>query len=353
MAVDALRLGLYGCGNRTRALLDSLYGEGEYRVVAAYDIVPGAVKTLVERYGGTACASEDELLGCEEADAFLISLDPFAHPDAFDKTLERGKPIFIEKPIALTAERAYRMMTSAREKNVPVHVGFLHRYYEHHKAARKFLHENPPGRLFSVTCNWHHPGETEMINCTNNLPDNFRLKLSQIPFHCCHALDMLMLYGGPVRRVDARGLKLVKRNYPSPDEVIALLEFASGAIGYFHYSSMAYKSCGGSFLIHAENYTMELTGDLFIYRRPATKFLRGEFETDCRDKYHPHTLPEHRKFAHALTDCLIMRDFLGAVRNGMPMKAPIEVGFKVAELAEAIERSWKEKVVIELPMKFA
>jgi len=352
MARDVVRLGLYGCGNRTRALLDSLYGEDEYRVVAAYDIVGEAVETVVERYGGRACASEEELLGCEETDAFIISLDPFAHPEAFDKTVERGKPIFIEKPIALTAERAYRMMKSAREKNVPVHVGFVHRYYEHHEAARKFLAENPPGHLLAVTCNWYHAGETEMINCTNNSPDNFRLKLSQIPFHCCHALDVLMLYGGAVRRVDARGLKLVERNYPSPDEVIALLEFESGAIGCFHYSSMAYRS-GCDFLIHAENYTLELTGDLRIYRRPPTKFLRGEFDAECRTKYHAHISAEERIFPHVPSDYRVMRDFLDAVRDATPMKAPIEVGFKVAELAEAVERSWREKKIIELPMKFA
>jgi len=59
-----VRLGLYGYGNRTRALLDSLYGEDEYQVVAAYDI-------------------------CNEADVFLISLDPFAHYDAFNE--RRGR----------------------------------------------------------------------------------------------------------------------------------------------------------------------------------------------------------------------------------------------------------------------
>ena len=153
-----VRLGLYGCGNRTRALLDSLYGEGVYQVVAAYDIRPEAISSAAERYGGRACADPGELVASAQVDAFLISLDPFAHPAAFEQTVEAGKPIFIEKPIALKAGDAYRMMRLAQEKRVPVQVGFMRRYLPEQVAARTFMAENPPGRLFGVRCNWYHPG---------------------------------------------------------------------------------------------------------------------------------------------------------------------------------------------------
>jgi predicted dehydrogenase len=47
-----------------------------------------------------------------------------------------------------------------------------------------------------------------------------------------------------------------------------------------------------------------------------------------------------------------MRDFLNAVRDGNPMKVDIEDGYKVAEMAEAIEKSYKNNSEIELPLSF-
>ena len=351
MGNQPVRLGLYGCGNRTRALLDTLYGEDEYTVVGAFDIRPDAVQSVCERYGGRACRSADELLDLDEPDAWLISLDPLAHPDAFDQTVETGKPIFIEKPIAMTAERAFRMMRRAQDKSVPVHVGFMRRYLPQHKAARRFLAENDTGRMFSVTCTWHHAGETEMINCLNNFPDNFRLKVSQIPFHACHSLDVILLYGGEVRRVQSRGMKWIERHYPSPDGVIALLEFASGAIGYFHYSSVSFRQ-GIGYQIHTENYTLTFENGLEIYHRPKFKAQRDDESRDCRPVYHSHVGPDRFTFGTSQANTEIMLDFLNAVRNATPMKVPIEDACKAAQLAEAIEQSWQQDRPIDLPMAF-
>jgi hypothetical protein len=41
-----------------------------------------------------------------------------------------------------------------------------------------------------------------------------------------------------------------------------------------------------------------------------------------------------------------------SARTGAPMKVPIRDGCKVAELADAIEQSWKEKRKISLSLEF-
>jgi 1,5-anhydro-D-fructose reductase (1,5-anhydro-D-mannitol-forming) len=363
MGKETVKLGLYGCGNRTRALLNSVYGEGLYEVAASFDINAQKVKEVTERYGGKGCLSAEELINAKGVDAFIISLDPFAHPDAFDKTIEAGKPIYIEKPIAMSAERAYRMLEKTREKNVPVHVGLMRRYEPQHIAARRYIADNPPGRLFGISCNWFHPGETEMINCLYNQPDNFRLKVSQIPFHCCHALDVMRTYAGEVHRVEAMGIKWVERQYPSPDNVIAALEFENGSIGSFHYTSMSYKG-ELSYIVHFENYTLDFRNGLEIWSRPVTRYQRegemlwnkkteGSRWIDCRDTYHKNIGPEKHNFAvGGLPDHLAMKDFLSSVRNGTPMKITMEDGYRVAEMAEAIETSYVQKKPVTLPMTF-
>ena len=354
MKKQKVKLGLYGCGSRTRALLDSVFFDEEYEVAAAYDLRKEAAESACGKYGGEVCGTAERLVGHPGVEAFIISLDPFAHPAAFYQAIEAGKPIFIEKPIAMTAGEAWEMAKLAEARKVPVNVGLMRRHEKAHVAARRFLAENDPGALLSVNCRWFHAGETEMINCLNHDPGNFRMKVSQIPFHCCHALDAMLLYGGELKAVSAQGLKVIDRPYPSPDEVIATLEFANGAVGSFHYSSVCYRG-DLSYIIHSENYTLSLvTGaeTLEISHRPMLKSLREDGSKDCRNTFHANVGPETHKFFGGLPNHAVMLDFLDCVRTGAPMKVPILDAYKVAEMAEAIERSWKEKRPIPLPLRF-
>ena len=55
MIDSPVKLGLYGCGNRTRALLDAVRLDNVCQVVAAYDLASAAVDAVTQEYGGTAC----------------------------------------------------------------------------------------------------------------------------------------------------------------------------------------------------------------------------------------------------------------------------------------------------------
>ncbi|MHC4872856.1 MAG: Gfo/Idh/MocA family protein [Planctomycetota bacterium] len=350
MTTDAIKLGLYGCGNRTRALLDAAEGEENYEVAACYDIVKAAAEDLCSKYGGKVCETSADLVACEEVDAFLISLDPFAHPKAFYETLEAGKPIFIEKPIAMEADEAYKMMMAAEEKGVNVQVGFMRRYNPGVQAALEYIKENDPGEIFSVNGRWFHAGETELINMLNNSPDNFRLKVSQIPFHCCHMLDVMRLLGGEQKNVYSRGLKVVNRIYPSPDEVISTIEFDNGTMGLFHYCSFAYSGAI-DYVVHTENYTLEIWArKLVVSSRPKHKHLRDDGSKDCRPLYHKNIGPDIFEFKTSTEDFQIMTSFLKCVRSGEKMTPTLENAWKVTDLAEGIENSYKQDKKLDFPV---
>ena len=191
-----IRLGLYGCGERTWSLLNSLIRDEFYCVQASFDLSEAAVQKTVAEFGGKACRSAEELIACKDVDAFLISLSPFAHADAMRKTIPAGKPIFVEKPVAFTGAEVAELEALAEQYHVPVQVGFMRRYLPETIAALDYIRNNDPGRLFSVECKWVHHGDVGMNYYMQHFPDNFRLKCSQIPFHCCHMLDIFLLFGG-------------------------------------------------------------------------------------------------------------------------------------------------------------
>ncbi len=342
-----IKLGLYGCGNRTKVLLDSLRYDELYEVTALYDIIPSAMERIQNEYGGTICSSPDELISNPQIDAFIISLDPFNHAQALRNTMKAGKPVFIEKPVSFSASEVYELVQMAKKNKVPVHVGLMRRYMPYHIDGLNFIKENNPGHIFSINCNWFHPGETEVINFQRNDPDNFRLKVSQIPFHCCHALDVMLQYGGMVKKVKGEMVKVIDRRYPSPDELIAVLEFENGAIGRFHYSSMSY-SPEISYQIHSENYTLKINNNLEICKRPKYKSQREGTGKDCRDSYHKHMAPEVRTYRDVSVTEKIMFDFISSVQHDIPMKVPLMDALKTAELAEAIEASTKNGKTIFL-----
>lgn len=66
---SGFRLGLCGCGNRTRALLNSLRCDGFYQVQAAYDLNPEAAKSLTDVYGGVPYATLEEMKADSKVDA--------------------------------------------------------------------------------------------------------------------------------------------------------------------------------------------------------------------------------------------------------------------------------------------
>ncbi|MBO7147332.1 MAG: Gfo/Idh/MocA family oxidoreductase [Lentisphaeria bacterium] len=354
------KLGCYGSGNRTKALLDSLNQDGFYKVHAVYDLNIESAEDFAAQYGGTVCKTPEELINTDGIDAFFISLSPFAHAEALRRTIPCGKPIFVEKPVSFSAAEIKELVLLAEKYNTPVQVGFMRRFLPENRAALDFIKENDPGRIFSVDCNWFHHGEEEMNYNLYHHPDNFRLHVSQIPFHCCHMLDILLLMGGNAEKVTSLTTKVVDRPYPSPDDLICNIQFTSGFNGRFHYSSMVYYN-EMSYRFHAENYSLKIDaggGDMFvIHRRPRFKTSRigshpelHKASPDFNLTYNQFCAPQKVNFSQWLdwANENIMYEFVQLVRDGKMPESDLRTALRVQGLAEAIEASGKLQKTIEL-----
>ena len=346
-----IRLGLYGCGRRTQALLDALWKDEFYTVTRAFDANKESAVSLVKKYAGSVCDTAEELLAAKDVDAFLISLSPLAHAEVLKSVIPVGKPIFIEKPVGFTGQEVFDLALLAEKYSVPVQVGFMRRYLPSTLEALDYIKQHDGGRLLSVDCNWFHHGATEMNHCLWQSPDNFRMKVSQIPFHCCHMLDIMLLVGGDVKKVSALTTKVIDRPYPSPDDLIANIEFAGGTTGRFHYSSMVHYG-EMSYRFHFENYSLRLemnSHNLQINTKP--RFHTSEWGPRPED---PSTnfAAQYEKFAQprsinydfdqmSFTSENIMYDFVKTVRDGAPVAANLRTAAKVQGFAEAMELSGK------------
>ena len=349
-------LALYGAGNRTKALINALLFDNFYKIHAVYDLNPAASKALGEEYNCKVCGSPEELLA-SGADAFLISLSPFAHAQALRETIPLGKPIFVEKPVSFSSKEILELKLLAEKYNTPVQVGFMRRYLPATLGALDYMAKNDGGRLINIDCYWFHHGDTEMNFNLEKQPDNFRLKVSQVPFHCCHMLDIMLLTGGPVKSVNSQLIKWTERPYPSPDDLIANIEFANGANGRFHYSSMVYCT-EFAYRYYFENYSVKLTAgkhQLEVYHRPRYKTSEiGPDQKKCKDftgfnyAYEVACKPEETDFNNTLEAANenIMYDFVKTVRDGMVPKADLNAALRVQGFSEAMEEGGKARKIV-------
>ncbi len=355
-------LALYGCGNRTKALLESLIQDKFYKVHAAYDLNQDSASALTTQFGGNVCKTAEELISFPGVDAFLISLHPCAHAEALRQVIPAGKPVFVEKPVALTGREADELAELADKYHVPVQVGFMRRYLPETIEIFDYIRRNESGRLFAVDCDWFHHIEVATLYYKRFLPDNFRLQVSQIPFHCVHMLDVLLMAGGPVKRVTSQVVKVVDLSYPSPDDLVAQMEFTGGGNGRFHYSSMVYYGAM-SYRFHFENYSIKMnTNQNQLEINPRPRFITSrigvhpERKENFFENYESYCKPQIRNFpqeAHAPHNHTenIMYDFVRMVRDNVYPEANLHVAARVQGLAEAMELSGKLHRTIELDDK--
>ncbi|REE94803.1 Gfo/Idh/MocA family protein [Thermomonospora umbrina] len=111
---EQVRTALVGCGWAGRSIwLPRLIGHPAYRVVAAVDPDPAARGTVAGRGVPRVLADLDELER-GEVDLAVVAAPNHLHAPIAARLLERGVPVFVEKPVCLTVAEADRLSTAER-----------------------------------------------------------------------------------------------------------------------------------------------------------------------------------------------------------------------------------------------
>ena len=122
--MDKIRVGIIGAGWIAQAHYQILESLNEADVVAVCDIDRARAEALTG--GATLRVYTDwrELLGREELDAVFVCTPPLAHREPAVASLDRGLPIYLEKPIARTADDASAILAAAERSGTVCAIGF-------------------------------------------------------------------------------------------------------------------------------------------------------------------------------------------------------------------------------------
>jgi predicted dehydrogenase len=133
-------------GVRVAAICEKKFPErlaGDWRAIKGNFGPPGEIMDLagVARY-----ADFDDLIADPALDVVDCCLPPAAHPQATIAALKAGKHVFCEKPIALTAIDAARMVGAARKARRLLLVGHVLPYFPEYKFAYELVRGGKYGK---------------------------------------------------------------------------------------------------------------------------------------------------------------------------------------------------------------
>jgi predicted dehydrogenase len=149
-----LRVGIVGCGlvghKRAAAL-------GEDTLVAGFDADPGATRSLVDSFGGLACASLGELLG-QDLDVVVVALPHDRLAEHACRALEASAHVLVEKPAGIGVADVERIAEAAAAARRRVKVGFNHRFHPATARAIALVQAETYGPVLHVRARYGHGG---------------------------------------------------------------------------------------------------------------------------------------------------------------------------------------------------
>ncbi len=149
---ERLRVGIIGCGAVVQQLhLPVLAGHEHAELVCLVDVDIGRAKALAKDYQIPSCRRTVDGLTSASIDAAIVATPPAYHVGPTLTLLRNGIPVLVEKPLATCFADAGEMVSTARERNLPLGVGFFRRLFPSVKLARQLIVERTFGRPVSCS----------------------------------------------------------------------------------------------------------------------------------------------------------------------------------------------------------
>ncbi len=329
-----LKLAVLGCGGFARKRqVPNLVAQPDVRLVACCDQERANAEALAQEItGGQAVVYDDyvTMLDRAQPDAVYIALPPYAHADEVQQAARRGIHVFIEKPIALDMDTAWRMVEAAEKAEIVTQVDFQFRFgaaVDHVARQLSSGTAGAPGLMLArYFCNSLHAPWWRQKDKSGG----------QLVEQVIHMIDLLRYFLGKPVSVVGRQANLFHREVPDytvEDVSGVLVSFESGALGVIAATNGAIP---GKWINQYHLVAQRLTAD-FTDANHATLAYTAE------------TPPRIETFGVDFDPwAAVAADFIAAVVENRPARIPIREGALTLELALAATVSAEQRREVAL-----
>jgi predicted dehydrogenase len=125
----SLQVAIVGCGKAADAHVEQIRAVGDADIVAVCDLEPLMARQLGVRFGIEAQYSDlQTLLRRHRVDVVHIATPPSSHPELATMAMEAGCHVYIEKPFALSADGARRILEVQRATNRKLSINYWYNF---------------------------------------------------------------------------------------------------------------------------------------------------------------------------------------------------------------------------------
>ncbi|MGI4749818.1 MAG: Gfo/Idh/MocA family protein [Janthinobacterium lividum] len=217
-----IKWGIIGCGDVT-----------EKKSGPAFNKVPDSKLVAVMRRDAAKAAdyarrhnvakwysNADDLINDPEINAIYIATPPLQHEDYAIRAMAAGKPVYVEKPISLSADSARRMMEAAERYQQKVSVAHYRRQQPVFLKVKELLQNKAIGEVRFVDLQMLQPPKSNLIAASDK---NWRVNPAISGgglFHdlAPHQLDLMVYFFGAVK--EASGFGLNQGNFYPADDLV-------------------------------------------------------------------------------------------------------------------------------------
>lgn len=232
-------IGLVGGGNITETHARAARAIPGVEISAIHGTNAEKIARLCREHGGTPYQEFDTFLKHRPMDLVIIGSPSGLHAAQGIAAAHQGFHVLTEKPIEISLERADALIKAAKEYKVQLGVIFQDRMKPHIRQLKNWVEEGLLGKplFIDARVNWYRPPEyyaNSRWRGTLALDGGGALINQGV-----HTVDLLLWLLGDVARVQARTARQLHK-IEAEDTAIAILEFASGALGILQATTAAY-----------------------------------------------------------------------------------------------------------------
>ena len=171
-----------------------------------------------------------------DTDTVVIATQHNLHAKQAIAALEKGKHVFVEKPLALTHKDIDAIEIAQKRANCMVMVGYNRRFAPHVKTIKALLDKKAAPKTFIMTMN---AGEIPADHWTQDC----EVGGGRIVGEACHYIDLMRFLAGS-KITSYSAVKMGENDYVevTEDKAIITLNFEDGSAGSIHYFANGGKS---------------------------------------------------------------------------------------------------------------
>lgn len=320
-----LRTAILGCGGFAHRHAQNLITLPEEIELAAFcDHHDWNARAFSQKYTegrGSIFTDPREMIEKASLDLVVICLPPFAHSDEVELAARHGVHIFIEKPIALSSEHAWRMVEAAEKARVKTQVGFMFRFGTAIERLKELITsgEMGPAGLMSARyfCNSLHASWWRDRTKSGG----------QLVEQVIHMVDLMRYLMGDAVSVYSRQENLFHRDvadYTVEDVSATVFGFQGGALGVVYATNGAIP---GKWINDYRLVSQKLTAEFTNSNNAVFHFTA---ETPVRTE----TISSEKNIHLAE-----LQDLLSAIRTDGQTRTPLREGAKSLDMALAARQS--------------